>query len=892
MRKISLLSFCLLLFISLAAQFKVGNNPQSVNTSVLLELESTSKGFLPPRMTNVQRDAVSNPPQGLIIFNTTTNCLQSNIGNPLQPLWKCMSMFMPEPVLLPSSATLLKGSTYPGCFLFIDVNSDGLTDFTSVASSNGSFNKNISPPLANGTIVSIYARDSLGNTSTTSQISIDAQAPAAPVVFPTNGSSIGGVAESLSVVLMDVNNDGLTDYEVTADFSGNFNQQVSPQLAHGTVVSVRVRDASGNTSVPATVIVDRIAPAIPVLNPSNGTVIAGTSEALSTVLIDVNGDSIPDYTSIADGNGYFSQTMNPFLANGVIVRVRASDIAGNISQEAIVVIDNQAPSLPIIYPTYGADVSGTAEPNSVVLIDINGDGITDYTTPVDGNGNYMQTVNPPLQGGTLVNVRARDIAGNISLPASVTVYITGLITGLDCSGAVPSAKIYAGQTGNSITVLIPYTGGNGGNHEGQIVTGTGTTGLTAALLPGVFNTGNGTLTYTISGTPSAAGIVSFALNIGGQSCNLVLTVWEITSVPAGAGSFSGQTCFDIAISNDNTNNCATLLSRNSRKSDFTNPIINTQAYTFTPTGTVSNVRFMYRNSNGNVITNISGDNNGNDISTPVTATVNLNPALNTLALGLTNSNPLIAEVTVVYNDGASNNGTERQFSITLIVKDCACCGAATTTGQWLPFQCQNLGASTTIDPFTYAVGNPDGTGGTLGYLFQWGRQADGHQLRNSTSTNLLATSTVPGHNQFIRATIDWINVTGFDNRWGDGTTGANPPKAPNDPCPAGWKIPSISQWRSIFRESTINAGPASATANTWTWTGNGFKVGNSLYLPAAGYRDRDATFFAPGTTGLYWSSTKGTVAGYGTSFNITSATIYPGVGNYRSRGFSVRCIPQ
>ena len=43
--------------------------------TALLELTSTSKGFLPPRMTTTQRDAISSPATGLMIYNTSTNKL-------------------------------------------------------------------------------------------------------------------------------------------------------------------------------------------------------------------------------------------------------------------------------------------------------------------------------------------------------------------------------------------------------------------------------------------------------------------------------------------------------------------------------------------------------------------------------------------------------------------------------------------------------------------------------------------------------------------------------------------------------------------------------------------------------------------------------------------------
>ncbi|MFH7013176.1 hypothetical protein ACHRV5_15015 [Flavobacterium sp. FlaQc-52] len=55
---------------------KIGDNPTTLNPFAVFETESTTKGFLPPRMTTVQRDAITPPPAGLTVYNTTTNTLQ------------------------------------------------------------------------------------------------------------------------------------------------------------------------------------------------------------------------------------------------------------------------------------------------------------------------------------------------------------------------------------------------------------------------------------------------------------------------------------------------------------------------------------------------------------------------------------------------------------------------------------------------------------------------------------------------------------------------------------------------------------------------------------------------------------------------------------------------
>ncbi len=55
--------------------------------SAALELQSTTKGFLPPRLTIAERDAISSPAKGLIIYNTSTAALNINLGTASVPLW-------------------------------------------------------------------------------------------------------------------------------------------------------------------------------------------------------------------------------------------------------------------------------------------------------------------------------------------------------------------------------------------------------------------------------------------------------------------------------------------------------------------------------------------------------------------------------------------------------------------------------------------------------------------------------------------------------------------------------------------------------------------------------------------------------------------------------------
>jgi len=62
-----------LLFVSAYSFSQVGIGTTAPNSSAALDVTSTNKGFLPPRMTTVQRDTIANPATGLQIYNTTTN---------------------------------------------------------------------------------------------------------------------------------------------------------------------------------------------------------------------------------------------------------------------------------------------------------------------------------------------------------------------------------------------------------------------------------------------------------------------------------------------------------------------------------------------------------------------------------------------------------------------------------------------------------------------------------------------------------------------------------------------------------------------------------------------------------------------------------------------------
>jgi alpha-tubulin suppressor-like RCC1 family protein len=74
----SLLVVFLLITINSMAQVGIGTT--TPHESAILEISSANKGFLPPRMTSAQRDAIVDPHIGLLIYNLTSKCLEFYTG--------------------------------------------------------------------------------------------------------------------------------------------------------------------------------------------------------------------------------------------------------------------------------------------------------------------------------------------------------------------------------------------------------------------------------------------------------------------------------------------------------------------------------------------------------------------------------------------------------------------------------------------------------------------------------------------------------------------------------------------------------------------------------------------------------------------------------------------
>ncbi len=172
-------------------------------------------------------------------------------------------------------------------------------------------------------------------------------------------------------------------------------------------------------------------------------------------------------------------------------------------------------------PYYGGNGGGYA---SQSLISFGVTGLTATLPPgnfVMGNDSLCYSVSgtPDTSGTASFGL---DIGGQ-SCIVSIVVE-PAAIDSLLCGAAKTTGYLYPGDSAVNASAKVPYLGGNGTAHNGQTVTSTGVSGLTATLMPGNFVVGDDSLTYSITGTPDTFGVALFALDIGGRTCTLEVLV--------------------------------------------------------------------------------------------------------------------------------------------------------------------------------------------------------------------------------------------------------------------------------------------------------------------------------------------------------------------------------
>lgn len=126
---VSIASILRIIFITVIIGFAVYANAQNVaintngaaaDASAMLDVSSTSKGFLPPRMTTIQRAGIQSPTDGLMVFDSDT-----------KSYWYYSTAWKEIPNASPGSFSLPYSGNWTTNFNVFSINNTGVNDGSS-----------------------------------------------------------------------------------------------------------------------------------------------------------------------------------------------------------------------------------------------------------------------------------------------------------------------------------------------------------------------------------------------------------------------------------------------------------------------------------------------------------------------------------------------------------------------------------------------------------------------------------------------------------------------------------------------------------------------------------------------------------------------------------------
>lgn len=228
---------------------------------------------------------------------------------------------------------------------------------------------------------------------------------------------------------------------------------------------------------------------------------------------------------------------------------------------------------------------------------------------------------------------------------------------------------------------------------------------------------------------------------------------------------------------------------------------------------------------------------------------------------------LLAQSSTIYISAyASNSYGTFYSSARRIQKQTVVTGSGRT---WMSY---NLGATEIPESVTDTAG--------YGFLFQWGRKADGHQyVRPTPSGQTIEPIDNPTHGLFITGkagnTSFWDWRTTRDNNIWSGVS------AVNNPCPSGFRLPTKAEFENELNFITVKTG-AGAFASSLALTYNGERR-SGQFGNAGEVRQQ-------GTHGYYWMSDPSLASDNVAYYIIFTNTSLSVTNSVRTSGRGVRCI--
>ncbi|WNX64202.1 BapA/Bap/LapF family large adhesin [Acinetobacter baumannii] len=379
--------------------------------------------------------------------------------------------------------------------------------------------------------------DAAGNSSSvndTQTYTLDTTAPNAPVIDPVNGTDpITGTAEPGSTVTVTYP-DGSTK-TVVAGPDGTWTVP-NPGLNDGDEVTAVATDPAGNTSGPATAVVDAVAPTVAlddVLTNDSTPALTGTvNDPTATVVVNVDG---VDYPAVNNGDGTWTLADNtlPTLADGPhTITVTATDAAGNVGTDTgVVTVDTAAPNTAGVTFTIDSVTADNVINASEAAGNVTITGVL-KNIPADATNTAVTVV----INGVTYNATVDKTAGTwtVSVPGS------GLVA--DADKTIDAKVTFTDAAGNSSTVndTQTYTLDTTAPDAPVINPVNGTDPITGTAEPGSTVTvtyPNGDTATVVAGPDGSWSVPNPGLNDGDE-------VEAIATDPAGNPSLPGTATVD------------------------------------------------------------------------------------------------------------------------------------------------------------------------------------------------------------------------------------------------------------------------------------------------------------------------------------------------------------
>ena len=263
--------FLAVLSISASAYTQVGIGTSNPDTSALLDITTTTQGLLIPRMTNVERQAISNPQPGLMVFDTVSVTFMVYNGSG----WTNLSVSdITAPTISAVTEVVTPSNDTTPSYVFttneagtITTNiSEGFSTNASAANGNNTVTFNT---LGEGSYASktVTVTDAAGNASSLTLTTFDIDTTAPTMTITATEVSDGETSNDATIALTLTSSESTTNFDVNditvtngtlSSFTGSgtaYTATFTPSAEGATTINVvggAFTDLAGNNNDAAT----------------------------------------------------------------------------------------------------------------------------------------------------------------------------------------------------------------------------------------------------------------------------------------------------------------------------------------------------------------------------------------------------------------------------------------------------------------------------------------------------------------------------------------------------------------------------------------------------------------------------------------------------------------